>query len=46
MLYPETANFILPAGAYFLLALDVSALSFSVSFVEVLECFINMDSMK
>ena len=34
MLYIEKANFILPAGAIFMLALDVSASSFSVSFVE------------
>ena len=46
MLYVEKANFILPAGAYFMLALDISELSFSVSFAEVLEYFTNIDTME
>ena len=44
-MYVEKVNFILPAGALFMVTLDVSALSFTVSFVEVPECYLNIGSM-
>ena len=41
MLYVEKVNFALLAGAFVMSALDVSTLSFFVSFAEALEYFIN-----
>ena len=46
MRYVERTNFIFflfyLAGAFVMSAVGVSMLSFSVSFAEVLECFINL----